>query len=832
MRKFLKNRKGMTLATVIIIISVLIILCGVLSEAVMSNIVLTKRHRNIDMAYYAGESAIEHWSSIINKTANDQSVVSGSNVDLGNTTSVENYISYLIGEFNSAISSASSTTMNIDIEGDGVDLAKVQLDDIEKVSYSVSANDLIIDLGIRAISEYAPSSTNYSTGNKVVYAIKRFTVTYPVQDNLDSAIYAVGDIHVTGTAGHNNPAIVKGDVYTYGSFAKYTLTNNQYLYGGLMAQKYGKIQIFGNAYSRSFIRTGVYNEVQAENNSEIFIFKDAIAQCIQSFGINNKLVVLRNAYTFDDVEMNGSNSVIAINGSVFGLSRGGANPNHDESSGIINSAPIHGQLSPNSLKSRIVVNGDVILAGGTFKVNEATGEALAQIEDASVAWDTDEDIPYYKLYSKWTEANADIYHEDIRSDYKLSKISSLLNQFQVWNIVDPSNPTEISDWLSYIDRERQYGFEIGTNKAGHYQKSENDYKPLRGFSFFEMAANNKLYVSRADDNSAQYYFSDDLYVKDSGGSSSPLKPYRLDNIFNPDNTLKYDKDAWDGFTISVARDFLNTSNSKVADIHNDLINKVHKYATRIYPSAAGDPWTSASLNKFDETLKKLATRYNEVYTTNAGKYYFYIDPTATGLSGEMDIKDIFNSSYFDYNIGSDNKKIVDIYTTCNDRSKYYLLVNTKPDLDIVIDGTFNGIIVTAGKVRLKPKADIFGSIIAAGGGGYTSGEFRPSLHAVENGDEGRLNNGDYAAVKIESSDEGGPKVDFFLGLVNDATKSHDLVNVVTTAYNTIEGKNMIPSSMTFNTMSIDEKLAYLNKSARVNLLKKLKDEGINLFDIF
>jgi type VI protein secretion system component Hcp len=813
MKKVFKNRKGITLVAVIIIMSVLIILCGALIEAVMTNIVMTKRHRNIDLAYYAGESAIEKWSREIYDTTSNSNIVAGSNVDVTNPTSVSSFINHIIGEINASLSS--NRTMDIDIEGNGVDFAEVKLEDIELVDYTTSGNDIYIDLGIKAAAEYSPTSTNYNTSNKVVYAVKRFKVTCTVMDTLNSAIYAVGDIYVTGDKNQNDYASVIGDVYTFGSFAKNTITNNQYLYGGLMAQNYGKIKIFGNAYSRSFIRTGVYDDDEDNNSSDIFIYRDAIAQCIQSFGIKNRIVGLRNAYTFDDLEMNGSDSVIAINGSFFGLTRGEIN--HDQSSGIINSAPIHGQLSEASKKSRNVVNGDVILAGGSFKIDEATGRIKGQIEDASVAWDNIED-------EGWDDKI--LYHEFLRN----ASNSSLLNQFQVWNIVDPSNPAAINDWLTDIDNERRNGFASVANENNRYAQLPDK---IRGFSFYEMAANNKLYKNILS-QVGNWDFSDDLYVK-STGSSSPLKPYRLDNIFDVDNKLKYDESTWDAFTVADAKNFVD---NLMVEMQIDLLGKVQKYATRDYVGG-GVAWQAVSTNKFDDTLKKLETRHNEVRTLEARKYFYYIEPTNTAFSGEMDIRDIFGSSFY----ATDSKQITDIYSVCeNDsRSKYYLLVNAKPDLDIVIDGKFNGIIVTAGKVHLKPNADVFGSIIAAGGGEYNSGVFSPKLHpVVEDGAAvsgidykvSSLNNGDLAAVKIESSVAGVPKVDFFLGLVNDATKSHDLVNVVNTAYSTIEGKSIIPSDFTFSTMSVDEKLAYLNKSARVNLLKKLKDEGINLFDIF
>jgi len=44
------------------------------------------------------------------------------------------------------------------------------------------------------------------------------------------------------------------------------------------------------------------------DKSRINIYRDAVAQCIQVFGNDNIISVFRNAYTFDDIEMNGERS--------------------------------------------------------------------------------------------------------------------------------------------------------------------------------------------------------------------------------------------------------------------------------------------------------------------------------------------------------------------------------------------------------------------------------------------------------------------------------------------------------------------------------------------
>ena len=43
---------------------------------------------------------------------------------------------------------------------------------------------------------------------------------------------------------------------------------------------------------------------------------------VYSFWCRRQVLVYRNAYTFDDLEINGANSIIAINGSYVGMSTG------------------------------------------------------------------------------------------------------------------------------------------------------------------------------------------------------------------------------------------------------------------------------------------------------------------------------------------------------------------------------------------------------------------------------------------------------------------------------------------------------------------------------
>ena len=123
----------------------------------------------------------------------------------------------------------------------------------------------------------------------------------------------------------------------------------------------------------------------------------------------------RNAYTFVDLEINSENSILFINGSYVGLTKGredGELTPHDNLSGIVNSAIIHNLLSEPSQKSRIFIGGDVIVPGGTMRINPENGEAIGQIEDASTAWwdYTIGNGPFYRLYYANDDEDPEDYH--------------------------------------------------------------------------------------------------------------------------------------------------------------------------------------------------------------------------------------------------------------------------------------------------------------------------------------------------------------------------------------------------------------------------------------
>ncbi len=846
LNKILKSKKGATLVTVVIVVTVLVLLSSILMDIVLNNLVLTKRHMNIDFAYYAGESSIENWISVIDSQINGGSVTSSyaGDIMLSNDISRKLYGEHIVQKIKDA---DVLEDLWIDVSNESDKLvataasdtsAHVEFVDIvlEDTKWDSSMGDFIdIYIGIKAKSSFSLPGTPYKTGNKEVYAIESFRVQCPSRDYLESAIWSVGDFYINGNK-KGKTATVKGDVFTFGSYGMNTNDMKQELFGGIYALNGGRLNVYGNAYSRSFIRTGPYATV--DDNSDIMIYKDAIAQCIQAFGDGDRIIGLRNAYTFDDIEINGENSVIAINGSLFGLTKGGDNSNHDESSAIVNSTVVHSikrwgsvGIDP-SYRSRVVINGDVILGGSTMKINTDTNAVQGPIENASLAYNKTVGVPHYKLHDDWdTATGSEGYHDFLREAFVGGSIYADLNLFQVWGIVNPYISAEVEGWLDRIDEDRN-----GSGTAYKTIKGE-----IAGWWSYELIGNGKIYSNDKNDPDNKL-FSREFFVRD-GMDTSNIGTYRLDNIFEQDGTIKYGKKQWDFQLHASSKDMIKNGGTDIdlktflfgevgpvsipgicEEIKRELEAKVNKFVSRNFSMApTGNVWDVKPTDKFHKILVALKTKEDQA-SVEEKKHIMYLD----GVVGTKDIKDLFTS---------------DIYSICasNREDEYYLVANANPNLDLEISGAFNGIIVTAGKIHLKDNASVYGSIIAAGDGEYkdysgnvildANGDptFFPRAKAVSHGEVNNLNNGDYAAVTISVNDAAAkpPYVDFYLGLAGDESSEYTeagLQNVVDVAER--DNGYFMPDN------TEGDELVYLNRAARVNLLEKFLKWKINLYDIF
>lgn len=836
----LKNNKGWAMPTVIIVVTVLVIICAALLNNTVQSYHYVGSQDNIGNTYLAGEAALDRWFNVLSAKAENNNFHESypGDADMEEASNIEAFANYVINEIRQYLNTNGFLSQAIDIEGvsneEVTNEATVVINDINNdiklIGYRVDGDKIIITIGIQATAKYSKLSSRFKAFDKQVYGQMEFVFKLPEDPKfkLLGPVYSFGDLFVSGyvneTTFLDTNAYIRGDTYVFGSYPEDIAQPQQWYYGGIFASNRANITIDGNAYVRSFIRTGKF--LQNQDNSWIRITKDAICQSIQLFGDGDRALVYRNAYTFDDLEVNGEDAVIGINGSFIGLSRG--RDLHDESSAIVNSAPIHNLYSPASFLSRIFINGDVLNRGGTFKIDEE-GKTVGQIEDASIAWDNRGDFggnAYYKTYvGDWTD-----YHNTLINDYmdNLGKVGGFLNLFQIWNVQGESN---VENWFIGALGVRQekrnvlLGREVPSKISGYWD--------------YEIVGNDKVYRNNFIDNAGgddeDYYTKLDMISIKNLYSNEDK--FVLDNIYTTDNStgklkLRYGNNTWENLVrfndfrdggLPVYEDELNLliegiddSGDKIPGVNcikDDLLKLTHFFATRDYPEGvnkrAGSPWIVSVNSTFRETLNDLETLVG-VHSSNEETKYYILDVASLPVS--YNANEIYDINYL-YNIYHESisegpGSLYDKRYENEDDNKYYLIVNSNPNVNLAVSGTFNGIIFTAGKVYLRNGADIWGSVIAAG---YTKSNGDPDLNyikVVNQADVDILNNGGKASIIVEPGAR--VKIDFYLG--ND------------------DNSDIAVGERVDNLNGTD--LDFLSRAARKRLLGKFERQGLNLSDIF
>lgn len=748
---------------VIVVIAILIVLGVALLDSSTMGFSASKHEETAELAYRAAESGIERCFGYIDDYCSVQSNTSGIDYFHEDDFAIEvtgNVFTKLRTDLSG--SPVGKALYQIGLSSNVSDMADVEITQIkflEVVDNAVDGNSgkIKVTIGVKAIADYNRSSDKAS--NKVVFAKKDVIMFIPRGFVLNAAIYSVGDFMVD-----NINAQVIGDVVAYGTAPKFAKKIQQYYYGGIYAKNSGHLSVDGNAYSRGLIRTGQYNSTA--DPSSIYVYRDAIANGIHIFGNGQKIVVCRNAYTFDDLELNGEDSVIAVNGSYVGLSNDTAAKSHDQSSAIVNSAIVHYAGSNESLKSRVVINGDVIINGGTFRIDPLTGitdEAFPQIEDASVVVTNSElslsgtNSPMYREYQAGngiiTMRSGGVYptyHEWLSDNEANAK--GFANLIQCWSPrTDLTSDSAIKTWTDDIDTARG----IGTNNI-------TPPATISGFCHYEIGANNKMYFLNQDDISRINFIDDNCDL-----DNIPVTPYGI-----------YWKDFWtfnsisDWKSLEDDRTPTNPLSMKLKQLTDWLKPLTEIFASRnyTYPADAdadapidnifnstSNPSVDPVSGLANNTFLDLGVKLNTKYPDNSNKYVFnFTNVTGTSI-----------------NINTELSARIDAATIAGDTSltnnNFFLFINNDPSKELIINGKVNGIIYSLGKVVVQNGAEVTGSILAAGRGytnesalNYvsnmssanqsTTGQAIYLPQIMEYGDNiDRLDDGSYAGVHFKGS---------------------------------------------------------------------------------
>lgn len=686
MKKRMGNNKGSTLVLVIVILALVAILADMLIETSFQNYKISKASGYMDYSYYAGESAVQKCCDILKRKCDGPDLAAENHIaytgdnEAFSQKIVKKVLSPYIADLNSK-----DCFKDIDISGEASNTADVKIGlQYLDCRYNLNEPDRIyIKVGMTADTSYAVRP--YTSGDKKVFAAKEFAVYLPEGFKLKGPVYGIGDLMADG----NSTVNITGDVHVYGTSPEYLAQTQQYFYGGILAKDNSEMWINGNAYSRSFIRTGLYSST--EDISRIYIFKDAIAQGIQIFGKNERIGVMRNAYTFDDIEVNGENSVIAVNGSYFGLSNGENTEYHDGSSAIVNSATIHHANSEESQKSRIVVNGAVMVNGGTFRIDLDSEDTLYQIEDASVAWITDPNN-YGPVYKKCPPVSGTDYKAWLIGQGYHESANGFCNLFQVWDPMSWEDSagnikSKITGWFSKIDAARQAG---SSNDTAYFDNK--DPSGIQGFCNFILAANDKMYLMEKSDEDKsglkRAAILEDDYILDSVEPPSGFSDWST--FWNNYIDEGY---AWNGgYCTNIPTVLQNTLSPALLDLTNLFIKRYTYDSGKISGSDVIE-------HRSEETFEAIQDSLDDLIAAAGSNPYIII-----ATNGDL------GSTDYAYNNTTDPTYSWAV-------GKYFLVVNKNPNRDLVLNGTtFNGIIFTPGRVVLKNGAKVNGAIVAAGRG--------------------------------------------------------------------------------------------------------------------
>ncbi len=771
------KRRGMALPAVLILCTLLILMIVPLLAMSLQQLKISKNQELVGYAYLASNSMTEQAMYYIQEYVNDTSKSYLTLYDPDPSI----YATNIIGQLRTLIDT--NLSKSIDVSGIATNLAKTRVKDIVLVGTSDLGDKIIITLGIYTISSYT-RNMNSASGQEI-YSEVVFEVEKPKTYFRPAAFNGIGDLFVKGYI----DAKIKGDVKLVGTAPQKAMQPEQNYYGGIYARENSKLSIDGNAFVRAFIRCGDYD---LDDKSYINIKNNAVAQCIQIFGNNDKILVQKDAYTFDDLEMNGMNSVIAVNRNFFGLSNGSGEEGmfHDASSAIVNSAVIHHPFEDSieeAMKSKIIINGNVFINGGTFWIDPDTGEIVkredkdrdgdgftdppvGQIEDASVAWNTEDELSTYKnfnfnddtakVYYHGNEGQGDfdLFNTYIYGEYDntISRARGFGNLFQQWTPYTDSVDTE--NWFNNIvpNYMKKYS---DFNSAGLQEPSK-----IRGYCNYEIAANGTMYfmwkqrflpvksyysmtqVTKADmnrlygtNNAAEKEFNESLYYL----SNDDKKDFT-----DPNNANFWSK-KWDGLASATWADYGIEVPKYLRKIEEPMLKLTEDFIRRKY--------------KFELADKSIK---NELIKDNNGVSMF--DYIGNGLleCNNKDSEYVFTSSEMDmwtapYN--NNDKYFASSFISSKplqaDREKYYIIVNDNPEKTIVIDSEMYGIIYTKGQVLMKKGAKLHGFIIAAGRGCDASGNIDGSAaydgkipFILENGDnKPLLDNGSYSALYIEGT---------------------------------------------------------------------------------
>lgn len=680
-KNFIDNTAGNSIPLVLLVALVVLIIGGAVAYGSVQVFSAVRGETHSQMTYFAAEMALERsMCSLDSHITKENYAIQNGIVYTDETTFINDIINSLNKNdpSNPVIREA-----DINVNGNaGFSDANVSIEYSWKNGFSlVGLKKIIIPVTITATAQM--ENGIFRSYGKQAVATRDYEVWITDSFKLNGAVYTLGDMLAKTTGAPYTSSIIEGDVYVFGTGLAHAKRMEQYYNGGICVTGNATLEIKkGSAYTRNLVRAGTFDESDSSLEScAIVVEKDIVAQGIQVFGSNDAIVVTRDAYTFDDVELSGSNSVIAINGNYYGLNPGDGQ-RHDTSSAVINIAPQYsGGLNNGYMKSRIVINGDVFINGATFRIADtSTGLAGHKMEDVALAW-KGEDPAYITENIGAGSDNFNAYMDVLRGS-GINGFSVILQSDWINDSLDLNGV--LSNWKAWINEIR--------NAAGFRTNSLSGIPTeIKGFCNNAMAANDRIYlINRLEE--------------------------LLTKVIKPDN-----------FMCKVAEDIENLDENFFDAFSNGSwdIWSVYTSVNHGMPAALNE-----LMRILEDHVQVFARKeYDEDIDNNEIIYSFA--PGFGGVSKFMTL-----SGYLKTNITGDPisncvkryeeggstsavdvvQDLIDAYSGDPINDKHFIILNFNPNRELRITGEMNGIIFSLGKVVIERGGKVNGAVIAAGRG--------------------------------------------------------------------------------------------------------------------
>ncbi len=707
---FIGNIKGNALPLVLMLVLVVMLVGGSVAYSTMQMYNITRDGYHDQLTYIAAENVLEKSIANLQKVITVSGYPGSQGVFFSNN--VDDFLNSLIEAINTDAAIQNSYSVKVHDTLNAADVS-VKFQRYGQ-DYTYTGSMLTFSVQIEATAEMVDES--YSSYGKKAVAVREFTIPIYTRFTLNGAVYTLGDLLITsGKPIASDYSTIRGDVFVFGTGLDKTNRMQQYYTGGVCSTHDSILHVEnGSIITRNLVRAGTFDDsdpdpVTGGNSSSIIVDEDVVAQGIQVFGTNDNIVVIGDAYTFDDVEMNGADSIIAINGNYFGLNPGDGRF-HDNSSAIQNVSPMYVNTQEYQ-ESRIAINGNIFANGVTFRLNG--DEAGHKMESVSMTW-RDTVSGYKPLHT----AGSIDWDDQAGYDDLLMTLPGVKDGFSVlwkvnWNydnaqVLNPEHWTLWKNWVQEINDATNF-----RNNNGIALPAATD---LQGFCHYGIAANNIFYKFNPSDEG----FSE---VK---RPASPVTFNVVDKIPGQESTfhktLDYTGTTWSAYVNSWGT--AGSISNEMDKLMGHLKALVHVFAQKEINNSDGTfnynyqvaTSTQTEFNRLKDILGNETDFPNEPFDRCIVRYAddgFDEVPVTSYLNDELELLDMNND---DFPPVSDPPIEPDPDPTDDYQSYYFLVVNLDPDRELRITDTFNGIIFSLGRVVIEQDGEVIGAIIAAGKG--------------------------------------------------------------------------------------------------------------------